>query len=277
MRTKRRSVLPGFGLAMGWTVFYLCLIVLIPVSTIFVKSASLSWAQFWSAVASPRALASYRLSFGASLIAAGINGVFGLLVAWILVRYRFPFRRLVDGLVDLPFALPTAVAGIVLTTLYAPNGWIGSRLARVGIKGAYSPLGIVIALTFIGLPFIVRTIQPVLQEMDAEIEEAAESLGAGLGQRFYRVLLPELMPAWITGITLAFARALGEYGSVVFIAGNMPMRTEITPLLIMTKLDQYDYAGASAIALVFLIFSFGLLLLVNVLQRRITRPVEAAA
>lgn len=271
-RTKR-SMLPGFGLAMGWTIFYLCLIVLIPMSTIFIKSASLSWGQFWHAVASPRALASYRLSFGASFIAASINAVFGLLVAWILVRYRFPFRRLVDGLVDLPFALPTAVAGIVLTTLYSQNGLIGSRLQRIGIKAAYTPLGIVIALTFIGLPFVVRTIQPVLQDLNPEVEEAAFSLGANLGQTFRRVLLPEILPAWITGITLAFARGLGEYGSVVFIAGNMPLRTEITPLLIMTKLDQFDYAGASAIALVFLVASFSLMLAVNVLQRR--RTVEA--
>jgi len=267
---KKRSVLPGFGLALGWTLFYLCLMVLIPLSTIFVKSASLSWAQFWSAVSSPRALASYRLSFGASLVAALINGVFGLLVAWILVRYRFPFRRLVDGLVDLPFALPTAVAGIVLTTMYSQNGWVGSRLDKIGIKVAYTPLGVMVALTFIGLPFVVRSVQPVLQDLDVGIEEAAYSLGANLWQTFRRVLLPEILPAWITGCTLAFARALGEYGSVVFIAGNMPMRTEITPLLIMTKLDQYDYAGASAIALVFLIASFCLLLAINALQRRRT-------
>ena len=265
---KKRSVLPGFGLALGWTLLYLCLMVLIPLSTILIKSASLSWAQFWDAVSSPRALASYRLSFGASLVAALINAVFGLLVAWILVRYRFPFRRIVDGLVDLPFALPTAVAGIVLTTLYSPNGWVGSRLTKVGIKVAYTPLGVMVALTFIGLPFVVRTVQPVLQDLDVGIEEAAHSLGANLWQTFRRVLLPELLPAWITGSTLAFARALGEYGSVVFIAGNMPMRTEITPLLIMTKLDQFDYAGASAIALVFLVASFSLLLLVNVIQRR---------
>jgi sulfate transport system permease protein len=265
---KKRSMLPGFGLAMGWTIFYLCLIVLIPISTIFVKSASLTWPEFWHAVASPRALASYRLSFGASLVAALINGAFGFLVAWVLVRYRFPFRRLIDGLVDLPFALPTAVAGIVLTTLYSQNGLIGSQLEKIGIKVAYTPIGITVALTFIGLPFVVRTIQPVLQELDAEIEEAAISLGANLWQTFWRVLLPEIMPAWITGVTLALARGLGEYGSVVFIAGNMPMRTEITPLLIMTKLDQYDYAGASAIALVFLLVSFCLMLAINLLQRR---------
>ncbi|MGO9272367.1 MAG: sulfate ABC transporter permease subunit CysT [Terriglobia bacterium] len=265
---KKRSVLPGFGLALGWTLFYLCLMVLIPLSTIFIKSASLSWAQFWAVVTSPRALASYRLSFGASLAAALINAAFGLLVAWILVRYRFPFRRLIDGLVDLPFALPTAVAGIVLTTLYSQNGWAGSRLAKLGIKVAYTPLGIMVALTFIGLPFVVRTVQPVLQDLDVGIEEAAHSLGANPWQTYRRVVLPEILPAWITGFTLAFARALGEYGSVVFIAGNMPMRTEITPLLIMTKLDEFDYAGASAIALVFLVVSFSLLLLVNTLQRR---------
>ncbi len=268
LNLKKRSVLPGFGLALGWTLFYLCLIVLLPVSTIFIKSTSLTWAHFWNAVTSPRALASYRLSFGASLAAALINAVFGLLVAWILVRYRFPFRRLVDGVVDLPFALPTAVAGIVLTTLYSEHGWVGSRLAKLGIKVAYTPLGVIVALTFIGLPFVVRTIQPVLEDLDVGIEEAAHSLGANLWQTFRRVLLPELLPAWVTGSTLAFARALGEYGSVVFIAGNMPMRTEITPLLIMTKLDQFDYAGASAIALVFLVVSFSILLLVNAMQRR---------
>ena len=268
LNLKKRSVLPGFGLALGWTLFYLCLIVLLPVSTIFIKSTSLTWAHFWNAVTSPRALASYRLSFGASLAAALINAVFGLLVAWILVRYRFPFRRLVDGVVDLPFALPTAVAGIVLTTLYSEHGWVGSRLAKLGIKVAYTPLGVIVALTFIGLPFVVRTIQPVLEDLDVGIEEAAHSLGASLWQTFRRVLLPELLPAWVTGSTLAFARALGEYGSVVFIAGNMPLRTEITPLLIMTKLDQFDYAGASAIALVFLVVSFSILLLVNAMQRR---------
>ena len=268
LRWKKQSVLPGFGLAMGWTVFYLCLIVLIPLSTIFMKSASLGWSGFWQVISSPRALASYRLSLGASLIAALINGFFGMLVAWVLVRYRFPGRRLLDGLVDLPFALPTAVAGIVLTTLYSQNGWIGGQLARIGIKVSYTPLGVIVALTFIGLPFVVRTIQPVLQVLDVGVEEAAASLGAGLWQTFRRVILPEVLPAWITGVTLAFARSLGEYGSVVFIAGNMPMRTEITPLLIMIKLDQFDYAGASAIALAFLVVSFSLLLLVNVMQRR---------
>lgn len=265
---KKPSVLPGFGLAMGWTLFYLCLIVLIPVSTLIVKSSSLGWGQFWHIVTTRRALAAYRLSFTASFIAAALNAVFGMVVAWILVRYRFPFRRLVEALVDLPFALPTAVAGIVLTTLYSQNGWLGSRLGNWGIKVAYTPLGIVVALTFIGLPFVVRTVQPVLQGLDEEIEEAAYSLGANVWQTFRRVLFPELFPAWLTGFTLAFARALGEYGSVVFIAGNMPLKTEITPLLIMTKLDQFDYAGASAIALVFLIFAFSLLLVINSLQRK---------
>jgi sulfate transport system permease protein len=266
---KKRSLLPGFGLAMGWTIFYLCLIILIPLSMILVKSASLGWLGFWRAVTAPRALAAYRVSLEASFIAALINAVFGLIVAWVLVRYRFPGRRIFDGLVDLPFALPTAVAGIVLTTMYSEHGWIGSRLAAVGIKVAYTPLGIVVALTFIGLPFVVRTVQPVLQEIDVEVEEAARSLGAGLWQTFRRVLLPELLPAWLTGITMAFARALGEYGSVVFIAGNMPMRTEITPLLVMIKLDQFDYAGASAIALAFLLISFALLLVINAMQRRL--------
>lgn len=270
MRTslKKRSALPGFGLATGWTIFYLSLIVLIPVSTLFIKSASLTWSQFWNVATGPRALAAYRLSLIASLVAALVNGLFGLVVSWILVRYKFPFRRLVDGLVDLPFALPTSVAGIVLTTLYAPNGWIGSQLAKAGIKVAYTPLGITVALIFIGLPFVVRTVQPVLQDLDPEIEEAAKSLGAGFGRTFRRVLLPEILPAWITGCTLAFARGLGEYGSVVFIAGNMPMRTEITPLLIMTKLDEFEYGQATAIAVVFLAVAFSLMLAMNFLQRR---------
>jgi sulfate/thiosulfate transport system permease protein len=267
---KNRSVLPGFGLAMGWTIFYLCLLVMIPLSMIFVKSAELSWHQFWQAVAAPRAVASYRLTLELSLLAATINAVFGLLTAWVLVRYRFPGRRIIDGIIDLPFALPTAVAGIVLTTLYAENGWIGSRLAEFGIKVAYTPIGIVVALTFVGLPFVVRTLQPVLQNLDADVEEAAASLGASLWQTFRRVVFPEIFPAWATGSTLAFARALGEYGSVIFIAGNMPFKTEVTPLLIMIKLDQFDYAGASAIAVAFLVVAFGLLLLVNAAQRRLT-------
>jgi sulfate transport system permease protein len=266
IRFKRRSILPGFGLSLGFTLFYLSLIVLIPLSAVFVKTFSLTWHQFWHIVTARRALASYRLSFGASAIAALINLVFGLNVAWVLVRYKFPGKRLLDSLVDLPFALPTAVAGIALTTIYAPNGWIGHSLDKVGIKGAYSPLGVVIALTFTGLPFVVRTVQPVLEDLDKEMEEAAASLGAGRWQVVTRVLWPSILPAAVTGGTLAFARAVGEYGSVVFISGNMPMRTEITPLLIVTKLQQYDYAGATAIAVVMLVAAFVLLLTINLLQ-----------
>ena len=263
---RRHGVLPGFGLALGFTLFYLTLVVLVPLSTLFWKSADLGWSGIWSAVTSPRVVASYKLTFGASLVAASVNGVFGLVVTWVLVRYRFPGRRLMDALVDLPFALPTAVAGITLTTLYAPNGWLGAPLAALGIKAAFTPLGITLAMTFIGLPFVVRTLQPVLESLDPEVEEAAASLGAGRWQTITRVVLPALFPAWITGFALAFARALGEYGSVVFIAGNMPMKTEVTPLLIITKLEQYDYAGATAIAAVTLVASFVLLLGVNRLQ-----------
>jgi sulfate/thiosulfate transport system permease protein len=263
---RKPSVLPGFGLALGFTVFYLSLIVLIPLSTLFWKSAGLGWSGFWQAVTAPRVVASYKLTFGAALAAAAVNGVFGLVVTWVLVRYRFPGRRLMDALVDFPFALPTAVAGIALTTLYAPNGWLGEPLARLGIKAAFTPLGITIALTFIGLPFVVRTLQPVLEGLDPEVEEAAASLGASRVQTIARVVLPALFPAWLTGVALAFARALGEYGSVVFIAGNMPMKTEITPLLIITKLEQYDYAGATAIAVVTLVASFAMLLAINRLQ-----------
>jgi sulfate transport system permease protein len=242
MRVRRRkSALPGFGLALGFTLTYLGLVVLLPLSTIFVKSSGLGWHAFWEAVTSPRVLASYRLSFFASLIAAAVNSVFGVLVAWVLVRYKFPGRRLMDALVDLPFALPTAVAGIALTTLYAPNGWMGSQLAPLGIQVAYAPLGVMLALTFIGLPFVVRTVQPVLQDLDADVEEAAASLGATRGQIFWKVLLPMLGPAILTGFALAFARAIGEYGSVVFISGNMPMKTEIAPLLIMTKLEPHGH------------------------------------
>ncbi len=265
---KARRILPGFGLAMGSTLLYLSLIVLIPLSTVLVKTTSLTGHQFWTIVTSPRALASYRLSLGAALAAAVVNVVFGGLVAWVLVRYRFPGRRLLDGLVDLPFALPTAVAGIALTTLYAGNGWIGRYAARIGVPVAYTPLGIVVVLAFIGLPFVVRTVQPVLQDLDVAMEEAAASLGATRWHTIRRVILPELTPALVTGFALAFARGLGEYGSVIFIAGNMPMRTEITPLLIMIKLEQFDYAGATAIALVFLTLSFTLLLGVNLLQHR---------
>jgi sulfate transport system permease protein len=263
---KQKSILPGFGLSLGFTVLYLTLIVLIPLSATFLKTSSLTWPQFWHVVTAPRALASYRLSFGASAIAAAINLVFGLVVAWVLVRYRFPGKRLLDSLVDLPFALPTAVAGIALTAIYSSNGWIGHYLQPLGIKAAYSRLGIVIALTFTGLPFVVRTVQPVLEDLDKEMEEAAASLGADRWQTITRVLLPAIMPAALTGLTMAFARAVGEYGSVVFISGNMPMRTEITPLLIITKLEQYDYAGATAIAVVMLVVSFVLLLGINLLQ-----------
>lgn len=268
---KMRRVLPGFGLTMGFTLCYVSLLVLIPLSTILLKSTTLSWSTFWGTVLSPRALASYRLSLGASLLGALLNAVFGLLVTWVLVRYRFPGKRLLNGLVDLPFALPTAVAGIALTTLYATNGWIGWYLDLLGIKAAYAPLGIVIALTFIGLPFVVRTLEPVLQSFDGILEEAAASLGASRWQTFWRVVFPELRPALLTGFALAFARALGEYGSVIFIAGNMPMRTEIAPLLIMIKLEQFDYAGATAIALLLLLISFALLLGINFLQRRLGR------
>ncbi len=266
MPLKRHTVLPGFGLSLGVTLTYLSLMVLLPLATIFVKTSELSWDGFMAAVTAPRVLASYRLSFGASFIAGALNAVFGLLVAWVLVRYRFPGKRLVDALVDFPFALPTAVAGISLTTLYAPNGWLGSRLAPLGIKVAFAPLGIVVALTFIGLPFVVRTVQPVLQDLETEVEEAAASLGASRWETIRRVILPALTPALLTGFALAFARAVGEYGSVVFISGNMPMRTEITPLLIMTKLEQFDYAGATAIAVVMLMASFTLLLGINLLQ-----------
>jgi sulfate transport system permease protein len=263
---KQRSVLPGFGLTMGFTLFYLSLIVLIPLSATFLKTAAMSWSQFWSTVTEPRALASYRLSFGAALIGAAINMVFGMLAAWVLVRYSFPGKLIVDALVDLPFALPTAVAGITLTAVFARNGWIGSYLEPLGIKVAFTPLGVVVALTFIGLPFVVRTVQPVLQDLDAEIEEAAASLGASRWQTATRVILPALLPALLTGFALAFARAVGEYGSVIFISGNMPMRTEITPLLIVTKLEQYDYAGATAIGVVMLVMSFALLFIINLLQ-----------
>ena len=262
-----RRVIPGFGLSMGLTLFYLTLIVLIPLSAAFFKTAGLGWERFWTVVTAPRVVASYEVSFSASFGAALINLVFGLLVAWVLVRYRFPGRRLVDALVDLPFALPTAVAGIALTQLYAPNGWLGQPLAQLGIKSAYSWLGILIALTFISLPFVVRTVQPVLEDLDYQFEEAALSLGANRWQIFCRVILPEMLPALLTGFALAFARALGEYGSVVFIAGNLPFKTEIVPLLIYTKLEQYDYRGATAIAVVMLVASFVLLLLINVLQR----------
>ncbi|HET9550977.1 MAG TPA: sulfate ABC transporter permease subunit CysT [Candidatus Binatia bacterium] len=263
---RQHSILPGFGLAMGFTVFYLSLIVLIPLGATFLKTFSAGWGHFWETVTGARALASYRLSIGASLVAAAINSVLGLLTAWVLVRYEFPGKRIVDALVDLPFALPTAVAGITLTALFAGNGWIGSWLEPLGIKVAFTWLGVVVALTFIGLPFVVRTMQPVLQELDPDFEEAAATLGAGRWQSLKRVVFPELFPALLTGFALAFARAVGEYGSVIFISGNMPMRTEITPLLIVTKLSQYDYAGATALAVATLMMSFVLLFLINLLQ-----------
>jgi len=259
-------VIPGFGLSLGFTIFYLALIVLIPLSAVFLNTFTMSWEAFWRAVTSERVIASYKLSFGASLIAASFNVVFGGIVAWVLVRYRFPGKRFVDALVDLPFALPTAVAGITLTSLYSANGWIGQYLDKVGIKVAFTPLGVVVALTFIGLPFVVRTVQPVLEEAERELEEASASLGASPLQTFIRVVLPGIVPALLTGFALAFARATGEYGSVIFIAGNLPMVSEITPLFIITKLEQYDYAGATAIAVVMLIFSFILLLTINLLQ-----------
>ena len=279
---KQRSVLPGFGLTMGFTLFYLSLLVLIPLCGLFLKSTTISWQQFWTAVTDPRVVASYKLTFGASLLGATINGVFGFIVAWVLVRYSFPGKNIVDALVDLPFAMPTAVSGIALTAIYAKNGWIGQWLDPKGdqwldpntgtfishwcIQIAYSQWGIVVALTFIGLPFVVRTLQPALEDMDAEIEEAAASLGATRLQTFRCIILPTILPALLTGFALAFARALGEYGSVVFIAGNMPMKTEIVPLLIITKLEQYNYAEAAAIAVVTLVASFAVLLFINLLQ-----------
>jgi sulfate/thiosulfate transport system permease protein len=265
-RNSANRVIPGFGLSLGFTIFYLALIVLIPLSAIFLKTFTMSWDAFVGAVTSDRVMASYRLSFGAALIGAAINVVFGGIVAWVLVRYQFPGKRFVDALVDLPFALPTAVAGITLTSLYSTNGWIGKHLEPLGIKVAFTPLGVVIALTFIGLPFVVRTVQPVLEDAERELEEAAASLGASPWQTFTRVILPSVVPALLTGFALAFARATGEYGSVIFIAGNMPMVSEITPLFIITKLEQYDYTGATAIAVVMLIVSFILLLAINLLQ-----------
>jgi sulfate transport system permease protein len=259
-------VLPGFGLSLGFTLSYLSLIVLVPLAAVFIKSASLSPGEFWHVVTTPRVIASYRLSFGASLLAAGINVMFGLLLAWALVRYDFPGKRLLDALIDLPFALPTAVAGIALTAIYAQNGWLGQYLEPLGMTVAYTPLGVLVALIFIGVPFVVRTVEPVLEDLDVEFEEAAASLGATRGQTVRRVVLPMLAPALLTGFALAFARAVGEYGSVIFIAGNLPMISEITPLIIITKLEQYDYAGATAVAAVMLVVSFVVLLIINLLQ-----------
>ena len=261
-----KRVLPGFGLSLGFTLVYLSLIVLIPLSAVFVKASTMTLPEFWSAVASPRVVASYKLTFGASLLAAIINAVFGLLLAWGLTRYSFPGRKVVDALIDLPFALPTAVAGIALTAIYAKNGWIGSLLDPLGIQIAFGPPGVLVALTFIGLPFVVRTVQPVLEDLETEFEEAAASLGATRRQAFQRVVFPALFPALLTGFALAFARAVGEYGSVIFIAGNIPMVSEITPLIIITKLEQFDYKGATAVAAVMLVISFVLLLIVNGLQ-----------
>jgi sulfate transport system permease protein len=263
---KTHSVLPGFGLTFGCTLLYLSLIVMIPLAAVFAKSFTLGWSGFWETVTAPRVVASYKLTFGASLAAALINSFFGFIAAWVLVRYTFPAKRIVDAVVDLPFALPTAVSGIALTAIYSRNGWIGQYLEPLGIKAAFSPLGVTIALTFIGLPFVVRTLQPALADLNKELEEAAVSLGASRWKTFRHVLLPPLVPPLLTGFALAFARAIGEYGSVVFISGNMPMRTEITSLLIITKLEQYDYAGATAIAVVMLVVSFLLLLLINLLQ-----------
>jgi sulfate transport system permease protein len=260
---KRHSVLPGFDLALGFALFYLALIVLVPLSAAFLKTFTSTWPQFWDAVTSPRVVASYRLSFGASFFAALLNALFGLVIAWVLVRYTFPFKRVVDALVDLPFALPTAVAGIALTAIYAGNGWIGQWLP---VKVSFTPLGVFVALVFIGLPFVVRTLQPVLEDVNRELEEVSATLGATRWQTFARVILPIVTPALLTGFALAFARALGEYGSVIFIAGNLPLVSEITPLLIITKLEQYDYTGATAIAVVMLAMSFVLLLAINLLQ-----------
>lgn len=262
----KQNVIPGFGITLGFTLAYLGLIVLIPLSAVIWKTTDLTLAQFWVTISEPRVVASLKLSFGASLIAAGVNAVFGLILAWSLVRYSFPGKKIVDTLVDLPFALPTAVAGIALTAIYAKNGWLGQYLEPLGIKIAFTPIGIMIALVFIGLPFVVRTVQPVLEDLDKEIEEAAASLGANRAQTVFKVVLPIILPALLTGFALAFARAVGEYGSVIFIAGNLPMVSEIAPLMIITKLEQYDYSGATSIAVVMLFLSFILLLIVNTLQ-----------
>ena len=266
VRQRNRSVIPGFGLTMGLTLAWLSLIVLIPLSTVFIRSAGMGWSEFLAAGFSPRAVAAYRVSFGTAFAAAFVNGVFGLLTAWVLVRYEFPGKRIVNALVDLPFALPTAVAGIALAAIYAGNGWVGQWFEPLGIQLAYTPIGITLALIFIGLPFIVRSVEPVLEDMSADVEEAALSLGAKPWQVFTRVILPAIMPSLLTGFALAFARGVGEYGSVIFIAGNMPFKSEIAPLLIVTQLEQYDYAGATAIATVMLVASFAVLLLINLIQ-----------
>ena len=270
-KSKQQQVLPGFGLSMGYTIIYLSLIILIPIAVLFLKATTISFTEFWRTVTDDRVVASYKLTFYTSFIAALINALFGTLIAWVLVKYEFFGKRIIDALVDLPFALPTAVAGIALTTIYAPNGWIGQYFEAMGIKIAYTQYGIMIALTFIGLPFVVRSVQPVLHDLDHQFEEAASTLGANSAQIFSKIIFPAIFPAIITGFALAFARALGEYGSVVFISGNMPMKTEIVPLLIITKLEQYNYAGAAAIASVMLIFSFILLFLINFWQWRTTK------
>ncbi|HWF08694.1 MAG TPA: sulfate ABC transporter permease subunit CysT [Bryobacteraceae bacterium] len=274
--SRGRSILPGFRPALAYTILYLSLVVLIPLGAVFLKSVSIGPAHFWKTVTSPQVVASYRLSFGASLAAGLISAAIGFLVAWVLVRYEFPGKALADALIDLPFALPTAVAGIALSSLYTENGWLGRYLAPLGIKVAFTPLGVIVALTFIGIPFVVRSVQPVLADADQELEEAASSLGANRWQTFAKVIFPLLRPALLTGFALAFARALGEYGSVIFISGNLPMRTEITPLLIVTRIEQYDYAGATAIAAVMLVASFLLLLGINAVQRRTRKFMEPA-
>ena len=263
---KKKSILPGFGISLGYTVFYLSIIVIIPIAGLFIKTSSLSFAEFWSVITEPRVIASYKLIFGASFLAALTNAVFGLLIAWVLVRYNFFGKKIVDALIDLPFALPTAVAGITLATIYSKNGWFGRFLEPAGIFIAYKPAGIFVALVFIGLPFIVRSVQPVIEELDKEVEEAAASLGANRLQTFFKVIFPTILPALISGFILAFARGLGEYGSVVFISGNMPMVSEITPLLILTKLEQYDYVGATALAVSTLVISFVLFFSINLVQ-----------
>lgn len=269
--TAKRGVLPGFGLTMGFSVLYLSLIVLIPLSALLLNSTGLTWEKFWNIATDPRVLASYRVSFVTAAVAGLIDAVLGLLLAWVLVRYDFPGKHIFDAMIDLPFALPTAVAGVSLTAIYSANGWIGSLFEPLGIRIAFTPAGITLALMFIGIPFVVRTVQPVLQDLDAEVEEAAATLGASRFRTFRQVVLPELLPPLLTGFALAFARGIGEYGSVVFISGNMPMKTEIAPLLIMSKLEQFDYAGAAAVALMLLLISFVLLLLINTLQRRIRK------
>jgi sulfate/thiosulfate transport system permease protein len=275
-KRKQHRVLPGFGLSMGYTLIYLSLIILIPIAVLFLKATTISLTEFWETVTDERVVASYKLTIYTSFIAASVNAIFGTLIAWVLVRYEFFGKRIIDALVDLPFALPTAVAGIALTTIYAPNGWIGQYFESIGIKVAYTPLGIMIALTFIGLPFVVRSVQPVLQDLDHQYEEAAATLGANPLQIFVKIIFPAIFPAILTGFALAFARALGEYGSVVFISGNMPMKTEIVPLLIITKLEQFNYAGAAAIAVVMLVFSFVLLFLINFWQWKTTKKYQVS-